>query len=98
MTNQVNAIYVRNKSSNGKVSSKVNAGDGTVYYKDEGYSGKTNPNSLPALKVLLDDVKRGKVNKVIIKDPTRISRDNKNITRIVKLIKNNGTKLEMTTK
>lgn len=61
------------------------------YYIDDGYSG-TNLNR-PAFKKMLQDIKNNKIDEVIVKDFTRISRNYFDLSKCIENFKNNNVKI-----
>ena len=71
-----------------KTKSNIKVSD---YYIDDGYSG-TNLNR-PAFKKMLQDIKNNKIDEVIVKDFTRISRNYFDLSKCIKSFKNNNVKI-----
>ena len=71
-----------------KTKSNIKVSD---YYIDDGYSG-TNLNR-PAFKKMLQDIKNNKIDEVIVKDFTRISRNYFDLSECIENFKNNNVKI-----
>lgn len=71
-----------------KTKSNIKVSD---YYIDDGYSG-TNLNR-PAFKKMLQDIKNNKIDEVIVKDFTRISRNYFDLSECIENFKNNNVKV-----
>ena len=71
-----------------KTKSNIKVSD---YYIDDGYS-VTNLNR-PAFKKMLQDIKNNKIDEVIVKDFTRISRNYFDLSECIENFKNNNVKI-----
>lgn len=95
MTNKLaSAAYLRSGGSYKKAGIKFDEGNEIIIYKDLGYNGASDPFSRPAMSILLEDVKKGKVSKIKIDGLSRISRNKNTVIQIVELMKENNVELE----
>ena len=61
------------------------------HYSDEGVSG--NRFDRPALNELIRDIEAGSIGTVVVKDISRIGRNIVEVTRIARLLEDNGVRL-----